>query len=169
MFMMQPWKRGRKADLMVVNVKCLHVQISSIVIQNWLMRLVYSKKSLKRVKNKPLLNESQQMVLAQPPETLNAHTQRHMQVICTGARRKVSHFLNGTTGKLRGGKVTRFCEMREDRGQKRCSSDAAACRCECRSVRWRRQRAETEDERVFSGCCPPGLERGGALPRECVT
>lgn len=83
------------------------------------------------VKNKPLLNESQGMVLAQLPETLNEHTQSDMQVICTGARRKVSHFQNGTTGKLKGGKVTKFCEMREDRGQKGCSSDAAVCRCEC--------------------------------------
>lgn len=53
--------------------------------------------------NKPLLNESQEMVLAQLPETLNAHTQSDMQVICTGAKRKVSHFQNGTTGKLRVG------------------------------------------------------------------
>lgn len=69
----------------------------------------------KIVNNKALLNESQEMVLAQLPETLNAQTQSGMQVICTGARRKVSHFQNGTTGKLRGGKGTRFCEMREDK------------------------------------------------------
>lgn len=44
---------------------------------------------------------------------------------------------------------------------------AAVCRCEYQSVRWR-QITETEDECVFSGCCPPGLETGGGLPRECV-
>lgn len=42
--------------------------------------------------NKPLLNESQELVLAQLPETLYAHTPRDMQVICTRARRKVTHF-----------------------------------------------------------------------------
>lgn len=66
-------------------------------------------------KNKPLLNESQDMVLAQLPKTLNAHAQSDMQVICTGARRKVSHFQNGTRGKLRRGKGTRCREMREDK------------------------------------------------------
>lgn len=126
---------------------------------------LFQEVSEKIVKNKPLLNESQEMVLAQLPETLNAHTQK--QVICTGARRKVSHFQNGTTGKLRGGKVTRFCEMREDRGQKRCSSDAAVCRCECQSVRWRIQRAETED--ACFQVVALQVWRGGALPRECVT
>lgn len=64
-------------------------------------------------KNQPHRNESQEMVLAQLPENLHAHSQSDMQVICTGAfswKKKGDPFLER---KVRGGKVTwKISEMR---------------------------------------------------------